>query len=513
MKSFWIVPAICGSLMTRPVPCAAATVTVPSGGDLQQAINAAAPGDTIALAPGATFTGSFTLPNKAGTDFITLRTAGDGDLPTDGTRVSPSNTGALAKIRQGGNAPALLTVAGAHHWRIMLLEVQGSGSGDLITLGDGSGAQTAVSQIPHDLLVDRVYIHGDPVNGQKRGIALNSASTTITGSYVADIKAIGQDAQAVCGWNGPGPFVITNNYLEATTENVMFGGSDPAVIGLVPSDITIADNQFSKQTVWRNQNWVVKNLIELKNARRVTIVRNTFEYNWQGGQSGYAIVFTVRNQDGGCPWCTVDHVSFEQNVVRHSAAGIQILGYDSDHPSQQTKAIVVRNNVFADIDSQHWGGNGYFLAMSGGARDVTIDHNTIAQEHASGIVNLDGPPVLEFVYTNNLSKHNDYGFIGTDRGIGDDSIYAFLPGSSISRNVLAGGPADKYPPDNSFPSTAQFEAQFVSYAGGDYRLIASSPWRGAGTDGGDLGASSAPAPGGPSVPEPPRRPGLASVRR
>jgi hypothetical protein len=300
--------------------------------------------------------------------------------------------------------------------------------------------------------------------------------------------------------------VITNNYLEAAAENLLFGGADPNVIGLVPSDVTIADNQFTKQTAWRSQNWVVKNLIELKNARRVSIVRNTFDYNWEGGQSGYAVVFTVRNQDGGCPWCTVDHVSFEQNVVRHSAAGIQILGYDSDHPSQQTRAIVVRNNVFGDIDSQIWGGNGYFLAMSGGARDVTIDHNTIAQGHASGIVNLDGAPVLEFVYTNNLSKHDDYGFIGTDRGIGNDSIYAFLPGSSISRNVMAGGPADKYPPNNSFPSTAQFEAQFVSYAGGDYRLIDSSPWRGAGTDGGDLGASSGRLPGGPSIPEPPRRP-------
>ena len=511
MKSFWIASALCVSLMT--VPCAAATVAVPSGGDLQQAINGASPGDTIALAPGATFTGNFTLPNKAGADFITLTTAGDSGLPPDGTRVSPSNIGALAKIRQGGNGPAIATAAAAHHWRLMLLEVQGSGSADLIALGDGSGAQTAVSQVPHDLVVDRLYIHGDPVNGQKRGIALNSASTTITGSYIADIKAIGQDAQAICGWNGPGPYVITNNYLEAATENVMFGGSDPSVSGLVPSDITIADNQFSKQTAWRSQNWVVKNLIELKNARRVAIVRNTFEYNWEGGQSGYAVVFTVRNQDGGCPWCTVDHVSFEQNVVQHSAAGIQILGYDSDHPSQQTRTIVIRNNIFADIDSQKWGGNGYFLALSGGARDVTIDHNTIAQENASGIVNLDGAPVLEFVYTNNLSKHDAYGFIGTNRGIGDDSIYAFLPGSSISRNVMAGGPADKYPPDNSFPSTAQFEAQFVSYAGGDYRLIASSPWRGAGTDGADLGASSDRSPGGPSNPEPPRRPIWASVPR
>ena len=467
----------------------AATISVAAGGNLQQALDSASPGDTVALAPGATFSGSFTLPNKGGADFITLRTAGDSGLPGPGARVSPAQAGSLAKIRQGGSGPALLTAAGAHHGRLMLLEIQGTGNSDLVTLGDGSGAQSGSSQIPHDLVVDRVYLHGDSGKGQKRGIALNSASTTITGSFISDIKAVGQDSQALCGWNGPGPFTITNNYLEAAGENVMFGGADPAVRGLVPSDITIADNHFSKQTGWRSQSWVVKNLIELKNARHVSITGNLFEYNWQGGQSGYAVVFTVRNQDGNCPWCTVDNVSFMQNVVRHSAAGIQILGYDNNHPSQQTRSIVVRDNVFADIDSQNWGGNGYFLSLTGGARDVTIDHNTITQDHAYGIVNLDGPPVLGFVYTNNLAKHNSYGFIGTNHGVGNDSISAFLPGSDVSRNVLAGAAVGSYPATNSAPTVAQFEAQFVSYAGGDYRLAASSPWRGAGSDGRDLGAS------------------------
>lgn len=488
--------SLCLLALFPAMPAGAATTAVGPGGNLQQAINNASAGDTIALAAGATFTGTFTLPAKSGNGVITIRTAGDSGLPGDGGRVSPANASSLAKVRQAGGAPTFQTAAGAHHWRLMLLEIQGTGGGDLITLGDGSGAQNALSQIPHDLVVDRVYLHGDPASGQKRGIALNSASTTVTGSYFSDIKAPGQDSQALCGWNGPGPFTITNNYVEAAGENLMFGGADPSVAGLVPSDITIADNQFSKQTAWRSQNWVVKNLIELKNARRVSIVRNTFEYNWQGGQSGFAVVFTVRNQDGGCPWCTVDHVDFEQNVVRHSAAGINILGYDNNHPSQQTRAIVIRNNVFADIDSQHWGGSGYILQLTGGPRDITIDHNTFAQDHASGVINMDGPPMLGFVYTNNLAKHNSYGFIGTSHGVGSDSIAAFLPGAIISRNVLAGGNAAAYPAGNSFPSTAQFEAQFVAYAAGNYQLTAASPWRNAGTDGRDLGALADQAIGG-----------------
>jgi hypothetical protein len=499
MKTTWFAARVCAVVLTAGSPAVAATIAVPAGGNLQQAINSAQPGDTITLQPGATYIGPFTLPAKTGNAFITIRTAGDAGLPGEGTRVSPMHAPALAKIKSGTSAPAIQTRDGAHHWRLALVEIQANaaGSGDIMTLGDGSSAQRSLAQIAHDLVVDRVYLHGDPGKSHKRGIALNSASTTITGSYIADIKAVGMDSQAIGGWNGPGPFTITNNYLEGAGENLMFGGADPSVPGLVPSDITIAGNHFAKQLSWRTEKWVVKNLIELKNARRVTIARNTFEYNWQGGQSGYAVVFTVRNQDGNCPWCQVANVTFEQNVVRHSAAGISILGYDNNHPSQQTQAIVVRNNVFADIDSRNWGGNGYFLSLTGGARDITIEHNTIIQGHASGLITLDGPPVLGFVFRNNLAKHSTYGIFGNNRGVGNDAIAAFLPGSEITRNVIAGASASKYPGGNSFPTVAQFETQFAAYAAGDYRLVEHSPWRDAGTDGFDLGAvlgSGGPAP-------------------
>jgi hypothetical protein len=40
-------------------------ITVPSGGDLQQALNAARPGDTILLEPSAVYVGSFVLPPRA----------------------------------------------------------------------------------------------------------------------------------------------------------------------------------------------------------------------------------------------------------------------------------------------------------------------------------------------------------------------------------------------------------------------------------------------------------------
>jgi hypothetical protein len=468
----------------------AATITVPAGGDLQAALINAQPGDTIALTPGATYIGNFTLPRKAGSTFITLETKGD-RLPGEGVRISPAASARLAKLRSPSNMPVLQTAEGAHHWRIALIEFQANagGAGDIITLGDGSAAQTALAQVPHDLIIDRCYIHGDPAAGQKRGIALNSAATTVSESYISDIKAVGQDSQAIAGWNGPGPFTITNNYLEGAGENVLFGGTDPAIANLVPSDITIANNLIAKPPAWRSQRWQIKNLLELKNARRVVIRGNTLEYTWLEAQTGFAVLFTVRNQDGRCPWCQVEQVTFEGNVLRHTAAGFQILGTDYLHPSQQTRAITIRNNLFYDIDGQNWGGNGYFLQLVGGPRDIVVDHNTVIQDHASGILQVEGPSVIGFTFTNNLIRHSAYGIIGANRAPGNDTIRAYLPASQISSNVIADGDASRYPAGNTFPTSAQFQGQFVSYTGGDYRLAAVSPWQNAGNDGHTLGAT------------------------
>ena len=78
-----------------------------------------------------------------------------------------------------------------------------------------------------------------------------SAFTALINSHVSEIHELGADAQAVAGWNGPGPFKIVNNYLEASTENILFGGSDPSIDNLVPSDIEVRGNHCYKPTRWK----------------------------------------------------------------------------------------------------------------------------------------------------------------------------------------------------------------------------------------------------------------------
>jgi hypothetical protein len=465
----------------------AATVTVPAGGNLQTAINNAQPGDTILLEAGATYTGPFNLPVKAGADYITIRTnASDSSLPVD-TRVSPAQASLMPKIvSPGSGQPALRTDAGAHHYRFIGVEFMPANVSafvyDLITFGLDRSGQTSMSQVPHHLIIDRCYIHGQPGAYLKRGVALNSGYTEVINSYVSDCKAKGQDSQALMGWNGPGPFKIVNNYLEGAGENVMFGGADPGIPNLVPSDIEIRRNYMAKPVAWRGV-WTVKNLLEFKNAQRVTVEGNVMEYSWADAQTGYAVLFTVRNQEGSAPWSVVQDVLFTNNIVRHSASAMQILGKDYNAPSQQTARITIQNNLFEDISGGVYGGSGHFLQLTDGAADITFDHNTIFQ--VGNIMAADANTNVNFRMTNNIMLHNAYGV-----HVDNDAFATAFPNWIFTGNVIIGGAsyASRYPIGNFYPAQ-QTDVGYVNFAGGNYRLATSSQFKSRGTDGKDIGCN------------------------
>jgi len=487
------------------------TVTVASGGDLQAALDAAKPGDTLVLQPGAVYSGGFTLPAKPEdtSGWITIESAAvaQGQLPP-GTRVDPDDAARMPKL-EASSGPVLRTDPGAHHYRFIGIELRpgpaksGSALGWLKNLG-GSGkdapktaflenlvvlgnGDTKLDTLPHHFIFDRCYLHGDPVVGAKRGIALNARNAAVIDSYFADFKKVGEDSQAIAAWNSPGPFMIVDNYLEAAGENVMFGGTDPTIQGVVPSDIEVRGNHFTKDPAWRadapgyqGATWSIKNIFELKNAQRVLVEGNLFEYNWAQAQDGFSILFTVRDQDGTAPWSVVQDVTFKDNVVRHVANGVNILGYDNNHPSQQTQRILVANNLFEDVGGP-WG-QGVLLLMGDGSRDVTFTHNTAIQ--TGTIVFSDGRADEGFSYTDNIALHNRYGIIGTNKGVGVSTISAYFPDARLRRNVIIGAASNEYPSDNFFPKSLQG----VGFAGnGDYRLSATSAYKSEADDGGDIG--------------------------
>ena len=470
------------------------TIAVQRGAELQQAIDRARPGDTILLNPGTAYVGNFVLPATPGSQPITIRTSDAPGQPPPGTRVQPTHARLLARIQSPNRQPALATAPGARNWRIQLIEFgpNQDGAGDIITLGDGSASQRELAQVPSGLVIDRCFIHGDPAVGQKRAIALNSGATTISNSHISEIKVKGQDAQAIAGWNGPGPYTIENNYLEAAGNNFLLGGADPAIQGLITTDVVFRRNHLSKPVAWREQGWTVKNLFELKNARRVLVEGNVMEHSWRSAQVGYAILLTPRNQDGGAPWATVEDVTIRHNIIRNAGGGMQIVGEDSNHPSGPTRRISVAHNLFYGIDSARWGGTGAFVLIGDGPSDITIEHNTVQQTGnilmAYGGSAADPTEITGLRFRDNLVRHNLYGVHGSDRAPGDDTLRAYFPGAQFQSNAIAGGDAGRYPSGNVFLPEAEFDAQFVSPATGDFRLKPGSRFRAAASDKKDLGA-------------------------
>jgi hypothetical protein len=502
----------------------AATIWVSAGGDLQGAINQAQPGDQVVIQAGATFVGPFNLPRKpavAGKEVVIRTSTPDDQLPA-GVRVGPPDAPKMPKLIASNTGWVLNTDQGAAHYRLIGLELApaaGYAMNNVVLLGGwtsvGNWIETDVSQLPSSIVFDRMYIHGDPAVGSRRGITLNGSAIEVYNSYFSDFKQTDCDAQALLGWNGPGPFIIDNNYLEASGENVMFGGSDPAIAGLIPSNIQIRNNTFSKPLRWKaddpsyeGTHWIVNNLFELKNARNVLFENNYLEHSWAADQNGFAIVITPRNSDGGSPWATVENVTIRNNVIAHSLSGLNIMGWDNNHPSQQTKNVLIQGNLFFDIGGAQWGENlpstfgfgrgGWFLQLLDGVANVVVEHNTVLESKgvltaasATPLGDHAGALHTGFVFRDNLVRNGVMGIQGAFVNPGAATLAQYFDSPVIENNVIIGGDPKIYPPNNFFAPTMD-DVGFVAWTNGNFQLNSTSPYASKATDGLSMGLTAAP---------------------
>jgi len=452
-------------LNTTYVAPAGNVITVNAGGNLQSAVNSAACGDEIRLAPGAVFNGKLTLPARACTSNpIHIRTGGT--LPPAGTRVDPLQAASFAKI-VATNAEAAITAApGAHGYRLIALEVKASSAVTLnyglVRIGESN--ESSLSQLPGDVVLDRLYIHGHPTLQLSRCIALNGTSTAVIDSYVAECHGKGFDAQAIGGWTGPGPFKIVNNFLEGSGENVLFGGA-PMRFGVGPADIEIRRNYLFKDPSWvTSKAWSIKNLFELKNARRVLFEQNVLENNWADAQLGFAILFQSLNDGAGANAApaTVQDVTVRYNRVIASNSGLNILAevrYAGDGPTLPAARILVTQNIFEEMARSDRPGAGRMFQLLANMTDVTILNNTVlAAGPVNHAISLDGnlPAGLianGTVIRNNLFPKSSYGLFGSSVGEGTPALNAYIRNWVFEKNVVIGRTAGSYPGNNFFPSS------------------------------------------------------------
>jgi len=457
------------------------TITVKAGGNFQAALDKAKAGDTILLQAGATFKGAFNLPNKTGNKFILIRTsASDAQLPSADTRIDPKiYTAVLPKLQSDVEGqPVILAANGAHHFRFVGIEFAPTDKGLYNIIQLGTGEEKSIEELPHHIEFDRVYIHGSPIEGQRRGIAANGKFIKITNSYISDIKRKGEESQAIAVWASDGPVEITNNYLEAAAENILFGGAG-SLLKLVPTDCVVRENHLNKPVEWREQGWTVKNHFQIKNGRRIKVENNLMTNNWAMAQDGTSIVFTTRADNGDAS--VIEDIKFADNIVRGSGNAINIYGSEG----KGGKNLVIRNNVFDDIDGKKWGGEMGFFIKSTEWDGLIIENNTIFQN--GSITVAYGEPVKNFVFRNNIVFRNEYGFFGDNVGTGKVALEKYFPGYIVSNNIIIGGSSVDNAGNYYLLSLRQ--VGFASVENKDYRLQLNSPYLKKGFGGKPVGAN------------------------
>jgi hypothetical protein len=129
-----------------------------------------------------------------------------------------------------------------------------------------------------------------------------------------------------------GPYKIVNNYLEASGENILFGG---ALATTTPGDIEIRHNHFFKPILWEpgvagfiggtsGKPFIVKNHFELKNAERVLLEGNILENVWGGfSQNGFSVLLTPKDQSPNlCPSCRVTDITIRYSTISHVGGSV-----------------------------------------------------------------------------------------------------------------------------------------------------------------------------------------------
>jgi hypothetical protein len=495
-----ILPRLPQLIDTHYVPPTGRTTTVRAGGDLQAALDAAQPGDVLSLEAGSTFRGNFRLPKKEGSGWIVIRSSiAAAQLPPPGTRITPGYGLVMPKLVTPNQLPVIQTAPGAHRYRFVGVEFTlAQNVSTLPQIVAFGGAQSTLEDTPSNLILDRCYIHGHSTADVFRGVLLNSATSAIVDSYISEIHVSGHDSQAILGYNGPGPFKIVNNYLEAAGENIMFGGGDPRIPNLVPSDIEIRRNHLFKPLKWRRGErdfvgieWTVKNLLELKNSQRVVIEGNVLENVWVQAQGGAALVLTPRN-GGTAPWSVVQDVMVRNNIVRNAIGAFGGQSTDDGNRSRPMRRVAIVNNLWLSIDRMFF----TMAVPSAPMEDLLVDHNTaIPTRYFSYDLDAAASPALvRFQFTNNLTGFGTFGvkFPRTEAAVARWSPDAVISGNAL---VSLGEVTDGREHPGGQPwefATSRYVVLSSAAAAGlkaDGTLDARSPLKGVGINGKDPGVN------------------------
>jgi hypothetical protein len=207
--------------------------------------------------------------------------------------------------------------------------------------------------------------------------------------------------------------------LMGSGESIIFGGADPAIPNLVPSDIEIRRNYLYTPLAWKGV-WLKANVLETKNAARVLIEGNVLDGSWTHAQTGWAIILKSENQSGGCRWCRTTDITIRRNLITNAGGGINIAPR-TNGADTTTSRIHISENVLENIGVGPYTGDQRGFQFLTTTKQLMIERTVLTGNISAALVTEGGAPC---VLKDNVWAAGTYGVIAGGVGPGTASLTA-----------------------------------------------------------------------------------------
>lgn len=433
-------------------------------------------GTVVSLKPGRY--GSIILPKCSAGNWLILKSSGK--VPAPGARFVPG---------MGYQTAVFDHITAGSYNRL--------GPGIEVLQAVEGGYDSTLLDARNDSHVEliRSWIHGTATGEVGHAfIANGSDHIAVSGNTISEIHCKAgstgkcSDAQgflAGCGNSGAG-FLIENNYIEASTEGILFGGCGATTSA---TDAIVRRNHIVKPLRWMQGQsdfvgirFTVKNCFEAKNVQRLLFEDNLCENSWGGfSQDGYSVLLTAKNQTGQAPTASVADVIVRFNHLI-GGSGIQFAAAKDTPPPLNASSLGTVNASIHDnlveVDPKFIDSRGLDLQLtlqddspSAKFTNINVSNNTWTGATNAALM-LGGHVAGSLTISKNIFFNGKFGSVANSSNVGDcaanlntkalQALNACWAGYTFVGNVVVGGTSALWPPGTSVPTLSPLNPDFSS---------------------------------------------------
>lgn len=340
-----------------------------------------------------------------------------------------------------------------------------------------------------------VYSHDD--GGILREVWGTAFVKSVVGNLVTYVSPLCNSNNT--GGNGN----VCKPFDSANLRQLPADGSPARWEGYQVQNVLVRRNIFAHRPEWiplMNNQCGGKGYLEVKSGRNVTFDGNIFK-----GCTGPTV--TTRNQSGADPWNNLDNLTFSNNWWQNANAPLTAYLNDGGNLTSKTKGYKFVNNLVVGeyADPNEFSGLRVTAVTFSGGEDAVVAHNTVLVGSSRNFLSFSDPrsQMDRLVMENNIIRAA-YNLALSGDGESSAPITECWPGAMVRKNVLLH--IDRSTPDeirqtwtDPFPDnslvTATAAVGFTnapllldaSVGTEGYKLRSDSRFKGAGTDGRDVG--------------------------